>query len=83
MEAFDGPIDQAPWMRASFSERRQAVVEALAGLELGEWDQRIVSWPAGWDSPTVVPIISWLRRVHRTGNLHRPAAMSSFDGLDC
>jgi hypothetical protein len=35
----------------------------LAGIELGEWDERIVAWLAGWDWSTVGTIASWLWRV--------------------
>jgi hypothetical protein len=65
MEAFDGPVDHAPWVCCSFCEKREAIAEALAGIELGAWDERIVSWLAGWDSATVVPVVSWLWRVRR------------------
>ena len=71
MEVFSGPIDHAPWVCCCFSESRAAIVEALVGVELGAWDERIVAWLAGWDGPTVVPVVSWLWRVRRGGARRR------------
>lgn len=68
MEVFDGPIDHAPWVGSCFSENREAIAGALVGVELGAWDERIVAWLAGWDGPTVVPVVSWLWRVRRVGD---------------
>jgi hypothetical protein len=65
MEVFDGPIGHAPGVCSSFCERRAAIAGALVGVELGAWDERIVAWLAGWDSATVVPVVSWLWRVRR------------------
>lgn len=47
------------------------VAEALAGLELGAWDEWMVSWLAGWDCATVATIVSWMWRVRRAaGRCH-------------
>jgi hypothetical protein len=65
MEVFSGPIDHAPWVCSPFCEKWEAIAQALVGVELGAWDERVVAWLAGWDSPTVVPVVSWLWRVRR------------------
>lgn len=68
MEVFSGPIERVSWVYCCFSENREAIAEALVGIELGAWDERVVSWLAGWDGPTVVPVVSWLWRVRRVGD---------------
>jgi hypothetical protein len=47
------------------AQQRLLLVEALAGVELGAWDERIVCWLAGWETGTVVTVTSWLRRVRQ------------------
>ena len=51
----------AGWF-VSTVEQRRILAEALEGVELGAWDERIVDWLAGWDSCTVLTIASWLAR---------------------
>jgi hypothetical protein len=58
-----GPIEIEPRGFVSRDEQRQVLLECLAGLELGIWDERIVSWLAGWEWSTVSTIASWLRRL--------------------
>jgi hypothetical protein len=48
-------------------DRRNALTEALTGIELGEYDQRMLDWLAGWDIPTVGTIVSLLYRVRAAG----------------
>jgi hypothetical protein len=57
-----GPVREAPVGFVSFVEQRRILAEALAGVELGEWDGRIVDWLAGWDACTVLTIASWIVR---------------------
>ncbi|MEO3869365.1 hypothetical protein ABGB18_11085 [Nonomuraea sp. B12E4] len=45
--------------------------DALAGVELGAEDERIVVWASGWDSPTVATVASLLCRV-RALNYEEP-----------
>ncbi|MBW1604197.1 hypothetical protein JJV70_19250 [Streptomyces sp. JJ66] len=64
-----GPVHACPWGYVGTAVQRALLLEALhgAGVELGEYDTRIVDWLAGWDWPTVVVIVSWLHRADRTG----------------
>jgi hypothetical protein len=40
----------------------QILTGALAGLELGAWDRRILHWLADQDTCTVLTIASWITR---------------------
>jgi hypothetical protein len=57
-----GPVEVAPGGCWPAVEQRRILLEALAGVELGEWDGRIVDWLAGWDACTVLTIASWIVR---------------------
>ena len=49
--------------------RAQILAGALAGLELGARDRRILHWLAGWDTSTALTIASWITRTRaRTAN---------------
>ena len=56
------PIQTAPRGHLPATGRAQILASALAGLELGAWDRRILHWLAGWDSSTVLTIASWITR---------------------
>ena len=43
-------------------QRRAALLAALDGVELGAYDQRLLTWLAGWDVPTAATVISLLWR---------------------
>ena len=60
-----GPLHTEPAGFMVAAEQRELLVEALVGVELGAWDERIVSWLAGWETGTVVTVASWLRRARR------------------
>jgi hypothetical protein len=77
-----GPLDREPVaVRAPFDERRPllhdpdaaradraaAIREALAGVDLGEHDERVIEWLAGWDTGTVGSLVSLLDRVRAAG----------------
>jgi hypothetical protein len=64
-----GPIDTPPHhaIVTEHTERlddatRQALLEALDGLQLGAYDWRIVDWLSGWEPSTVATICAWLYR---------------------
>lgn len=38
-----------------------------SGVELGEYDARIVDWLAGWEPATVQVIVGWVTRAHAAG----------------
>lgn len=65
-----GPIDDEPVsaivgdpLEPAAHARLHALAVALAGVELGDYDRRIVDWLAGWESSTVATVCSWLGRV--------------------
>lgn len=69
-----GPIHSAPWgsIRTGLLEPSQPVFEkvlrdALAGVELGAYDERMVRWLSGWDVPTAAVFASLLYRVRALG----------------
>ena len=67
-----GPIDDEP-LNAIVSDPAKpsrdanlfALGVALAGVELGDHDERILFWLAGWESSTVATVCSWLYRVRQ------------------
>jgi len=44
------------------AEQEQLLEVALAGIELGEYDRRIVAWMASWDTSTLLTVVSWIVR---------------------
>lgn len=56
------PIQAAPRGHLPATRHAQILTGALAGLELGAWDRRILRWLAGQDTPTVLTIASWITR---------------------
>lgn len=61
-----GPIDSDPidyYRHLDFADLRALLDEALAGVELGTYDRRIVEWAKQmWDQPTMVTIASLIQR---------------------
>ena len=47
---------------AAQADRLAALLEPLAGVRMGAYDQQIVRWLAGWDIPTVGTVVSLLHR---------------------
>jgi hypothetical protein len=64
-----GPVEVAPRGFVPEAEQAAILAAALAGIELGAWDRRIVGWLAGWDASTVVTIASWIVRSRAAGPL--------------
>jgi hypothetical protein len=64
-----GPIAVAPGGFVPVEERRLLLAEALSGLELGGWDERMMEWLVGWDADTVLTIASWIVRARESGAL--------------
>jgi hypothetical protein len=69
-----GPIDTEPVgaivpdpSEPAFNARLHALHAALAGVELGGYDETILSWLAGWEPATVATVCSWLYRVRALG----------------
>jgi hypothetical protein len=48
-------------------DRRWYIEAALAGIELGQWDRRIIDWLAQWDDCTTRVVVSLLVRARRAG----------------
>ena len=62
----DGPLDTAPpGPYTPPAGRRQALLSALAGVELGAYDDAIVGWLCGLDDPTCRTVVSLIRRARR------------------
>ena len=52
--------DPEGWRRAVHLDRVDALLEPLAGLDLSEREHAVVAWLAGWDIPTVAPVVRLL-----------------------
>ena len=64
----EGPNDAYP--RGGFvpeAERRLYIEAALGGIELGQYDRRIIAWLAQWDDYTARLVVSLLVRARRAG----------------
>jgi hypothetical protein len=59
-----GPYEHQPAETFIAPARRTAMLAAaLAGVELGTWDRRILAWLAHWcDTPTFLVILGMLQR---------------------
>jgi hypothetical protein len=62
-----GPVEVPPRGFAPEPEQAAMLAEALAGIELGAWDRRILKWMAGWDASTVLTVASWIARSRAAG----------------
>jgi hypothetical protein len=81
------PFDQRPpalpfdpdterWRASIRADRIAAISEALAGVELGEYDRKMIEWMAGWDEPTIGTWVSLLYRTRRAGGTFRAGGTS-------
>ncbi|MEV8398824.1 hypothetical protein [Streptomyces niveus] len=85
-----GPIDTEPRGFRETGEQQTILLGALraAGVELGDYDKRIVNWLARWDWGPVAVISSWIGRAsgetHVASGLDRIKSLSldAVDGLD-
>ncbi|MCE7008760.1 hypothetical protein LWC34_39005 [Kibdelosporangium philippinense] len=71
-----GRIDRSPnavwppyerYVPANRAQREVMIRDALRGVELGAYDERIVTWLSDWDIPTVAVIVSLLERARAAG----------------
>jgi hypothetical protein len=67
-----GPVEVAPAGFVPEAERAGILAAALAGIELGAWDRRILEWLAGWDACTVLTVASWIARAREAGAARGP-----------
>ena len=61
--------DPEGWRRAVHLDRVSALLEPLAGLDLAERERAVIEWVAGWDIPTIAPIVRVLWAARSTGSL--------------
>lgn len=59
--------DVDSWRSRVRANRKAALLEALAGIELGAYDLRIVEWLSEWEDSTLATIASWLYRARAAG----------------
>jgi hypothetical protein len=62
-----GPVEVPPAGCVPGAVQAQILAGVLAGIELGAWDQRILSWLAGLDASTVLTVASWIARSRAGG----------------
>jgi hypothetical protein len=62
-----GPVSAAPGGFIPRAGQQQILEDALAGIEMGGHDRRIVEWMAGWDTSTVLTVASWIVRARAEG----------------
>ncbi|HUY50124.1 MAG TPA: hypothetical protein VMV92_31205 [Streptosporangiaceae bacterium] len=62
-----GPVEVPPPGFVPGGEQAEILAAALAGVELGVWDRRILGWLAGWDASTVLTVASWIVRSRAAG----------------
>ncbi len=62
-----GPAERPPAGFVPRAGQEEILRAVLAGVELGEWDRRIVAWMAGWDASTVLTVASWIVRARAAG----------------
>jgi hypothetical protein len=68
-----GPLEhKPPGGYAQPEVRQRAFAAALAGIELGAYDRRIISWLVGWDDPTCRTLVSLLWRARQAGEAAGP-----------
>jgi hypothetical protein len=76
-----GPNDAYPPGRFTPEAERRWFIEAtLGGIELGDYDRRIIEWLAQWDDCSVRVIVSLLVRSRRAG--YAEAASGRPPGID-
>jgi hypothetical protein len=62
-----GPVERPPGGFVPRAGQEEILHAVLAGVELGEWDRRIVAWMASWDTCTVLTVASWIGRAREAG----------------
>jgi hypothetical protein len=61
-----GPITESP--SGGFAERNvreEAITAALAGVELGAYDERVIAWLLNGDDPTLRTVVSLIWRARQ------------------
>jgi hypothetical protein len=67
--ACHGPYEHQPPETFIAPARRTAMLaQALRGVELGTWDERILAWLAHWcDTPTFLAVLGMVERARQAG----------------
>lgn len=63
-----GPVEVPPAGFVPTAGHAEILLGVLSGVELGAYDRRMVAWLAGWDTPTVLTVVSWIARVRADGS---------------
>jgi hypothetical protein len=69
-------VDPEGWRRAVHLDRVAALLEPVAGLKLSEREHAIIEWLAGWDVPTVAPIVRVLWAARAAGAFTEPGGVT-------
>lgn len=64
--------DPDAWRHAIHLDRIAALLEPLTGIELSEREMAIIEWTAGWDIPTIAPLVRLLHAARAADALDRP-----------
>jgi hypothetical protein len=68
--------DPEGWRRAVHLDRAAALLEPLAGLDPSEREHAIIEWLAGWDVPTVAPLVRLLWAARAAAPLTEPGVVT-------
>jgi hypothetical protein len=55
------------WRIRRHADRVDALLEPLDGIELGEYDRRIIDWLADWDTSVIGTVASLIYRARAVG----------------
>lgn len=55
------------WRKRSHTDRVNALLEPLNGIELGTYDRQVIEWLAGGEDSTLATIASWIYRARAAG----------------
>ena len=66
IDPLPGPLNSSP-VGIDPAEARAMLAAAVLGMDLGEYDRRIIAWLSGWDQPTLASIASIIYRARQEG----------------
>jgi len=76
----DGPLTDRPsGLSLSSDACRTVLLDALSGIELGPWDERMIDWFVGCDHDVLRTLVSLLVRVRDAGAAGRTVRPASVD----
>lgn len=81
--ALGGPLRDG-WSILSAEQNRQLLTQACdsAGITLGAYDERIMTWLAGFEDSTCAVIAGVITRAHQSAKLTRRQLATVLDALD-